>query len=218
MTRASGDGVGSTRLHSAQPRPARHRDRTGKGHSRLKASRAAARSAFTLRETMLAIAMGSTIMFAAMSTVHHAMNWASVSQQRRHENLAYVRLSDQLRQDIHQSDTASVSDDGSVLNLESNASIRYEITGSIIKRIETNTSPNGSSETESNTRRDSFAFRQTCQPLFRKLAKTNQIGLDVHLMFDNEDTIEQLDRDPPLVYSMRASLGLRKRYEEADLE
>lgn len=77
------------------------------------------RTAFTLREVMFALSIGSSVMMTSMAMIHRSMNEASSARRQQNDDRQFFAFSRQIRDDIHLASKAS---------LERNSGDQYQLT------------------------------------------------------------------------------------------
>lgn len=171
------------------------------------------RGGFTLRELMIAITVGSTVMMTAVGLIHHAFDWSTQAKHRRQDDQTFFNLSRQLRQDLHQAGDARVHQPNSteaslelsIVDHDTNTyAVTYTIDDQQINRIET--------RDDNTVRREDYRFKHRREITFTKLDSDNQVQLNIKAISPFAST------EAPVWRTMRASIGLRVRHQNGDIE
>jgi prepilin-type N-terminal cleavage/methylation domain-containing protein len=168
------------------------------------------RPGFTLREVSLAMAIGSSVMMAAVGTLHHAFDWASTARARRADDQTFFRLTRWLRRDVHRATDVSLqrqAENGrATLAVETLAgtSIRYDLDGQAVTRLQPNR--------EGEPGREVFRFKQPRQISLSRTAADEQIQLSVKAA-PPAGVVEA-----PLWRQLRVTPGLRLRHQRGEIQ
>ena len=86
------------------------------------------RSGYTLIELMVVLSVSSTLLMVAVGWIHQSMTLASAMRDRQHHHQSLMRLSRQLRDDVHRGVSASMaSDEQLVITFADGKKLSYTI-------------------------------------------------------------------------------------------
>lgn len=170
------------------------------------------RSGFTLRELTIAMAVGSTVMMAAVGIVHSAFDWSQTARHRRHDDQVFFNLARTLRHDITMATQSTVADDRLELQTDQGLKIVYQINDRSIDRTATVAE---SSDKKPVIGRERYRWKRARWVNFNAIdgdEAGEQIRMDIKTVtpFGPNDT--------PLWRSTRASMGLRLRHQTGDIQ
>lgn len=93
------------------------------------------RSGYTLIELMVVMSVSSTLLMVAVGWIHQSMTLASAMRDRQHHHQSLMRLSRQLRDDVHRGNSvAMVGDEQLVITFADGPKLSYTISENGISR------------------------------------------------------------------------------------
>lgn len=97
------------------------------------------RAAFTLRELMFALTVGSSVMMTSMAMIHRSMNEASAARRQRNDDRQFFAFSRQIRDDIHLASKATLVQENAdnyqlTLQFQDETTAVYHCTNDLILR------------------------------------------------------------------------------------
>ena len=188
------------------------------------------RRGFTLRELSITMAFSSAIMMASVATLHRAFDWSTTASHRRSDDQTFFRLSRQLRDDVvlasdvevqpasiaqpadsvpadsvtAESEAIGTASKRLTLQRADDVSVIYTVSDQIITRTE--------QSADEVKRREFFRWKQPRSASLRFVEDEQQVRLEIRSVFPHSDEAV------PLWRSIGATLGLRLRYQQGDIE
>lgn len=166
------------------------------------------RRGYTLIELMVVISVSSTLMVLAIGWIHQSMKLGSVMRDRQHHHQSLLRLSRQLRDDVHQGESLAVEKETRlVITMAGQQTTVYEIMPERLSRV--------TRDANAVTSRESFPIDPRAIAHWEPAELPDWISLLVergsHAATIRKETSSDASEPRPIDLHIRAAVGRRAR-------